>query len=90
MSGTQIATAEAVIDNGAHGTRTVTFETGRLARQAAGSVTVSLDGGTLLLSATTASKNPSSMTALTAPSLKAGETTRWRGISLPKAEPILR
>ncbi|MEL0126944.1 MAG: polyribonucleotide nucleotidyltransferase, partial [Actinomycetota bacterium] len=58
MSGTQIATAEAVIDNGAHGTRTVTFETGRLARQAAGSVTVSLDGGTLLLSATTASKNP--------------------------------
>ncbi len=58
MSGTQIATAEAVIDNGAHGTRTVTIETGRLARQAAGSVTVSLDGGTLLLSATTASKNP--------------------------------
>ena len=58
MSGTQIATAEAVIDNGAHGTRTVTFETGRLARQAAGSVTVSLDGGTMLLSATTASKNP--------------------------------
>ncbi|NDA50763.1 MAG: hypothetical protein EBY60_10230, partial [Actinobacteria bacterium] len=58
VSGTQIATAEAVIDNGAHGTRTVTFETGRLARQAAGSVTVSLDGGTLLLSATTASKNP--------------------------------
>ncbi|MCH1447455.1 MAG: polyribonucleotide nucleotidyltransferase, partial [Candidatus Nanopelagicales bacterium] len=58
MSGTQISTAEAVIDNGAHGTRTVTFETGRLARQAAGSVTVSLDGGTLLLSATTASKNP--------------------------------
>ena len=58
MSGTQISTAEAVIDNGAHGTRTVTFETGRLARQAAGSVTVALDGGTLLLSATTASKNP--------------------------------
>ena len=58
MSGSQIATAQAVIDNGAHGKRTITFETGRLARQAAGSVTISLDGGTLLLSATTASKNP--------------------------------
>ncbi len=58
MTGSQIATAEAVIDNGAYGKRTITFETGRLARQAAGAVTISLDGGTLLLSATTASKNP--------------------------------
>ena len=58
MTGSQITTAQAVIDNGAHGKRTITFETGRLARQAAGSVTISLDGGTLLLSATTASKNP--------------------------------
>ncbi|HEV8023749.1 MAG TPA: polyribonucleotide nucleotidyltransferase [Candidatus Nanopelagicales bacterium] len=58
MEGSQIATAEAVLDNGAFGTRTVTFETGRLARQAAGSVAVYLDGGTMLLSATTASKHP--------------------------------
>ncbi|MGA0208731.1 MAG: polyribonucleotide nucleotidyltransferase [Candidatus Nanopelagicales bacterium] len=58
MTGSQIATAEAVIDNGAYGKRTITFETGRLARQAAGAVAISLDGGTLLLSATTASKNP--------------------------------
>ena len=58
MTGSQIAMAEAIIDNGAYGKRTITFETGRLARQAAGSVTISLDGGTLLLSATTASKNP--------------------------------
>ncbi|MEY2989386.1 MAG: hypothetical protein RLZZ163_302, partial [Actinomycetota bacterium] len=58
MSGSQITTAEAVIDNGAYGKRTITFETGRLARQAAGAVAISLDGGTLLLSATTASKNP--------------------------------
>ena len=58
MTGSQLATAQAVIDNGAYGKRTITFETGRLARQAAGAVTISLDGGTLLLSATTASKNP--------------------------------
>jgi len=58
VEGSQIATAEAVIDNGAFGTRTVTFETGRLARQAAGSVAAYLDGGTMLLSATTASKQP--------------------------------
>ncbi|MBW0105977.1 polyribonucleotide nucleotidyltransferase [Pseudonocardia sp. KRD291] len=48
----------AVIDNGAHGTRTVRFETGRLARQAAGSVVAYLDDDTMLLSATTASKRP--------------------------------
>ena len=58
MEGSQIATAEAVIDNGAFGTRTVTFETGRLARQAAGSVAIYLDGGTMLLSTTTAGKHP--------------------------------
>jgi polyribonucleotide nucleotidyltransferase len=50
--------AEAVIDNGRFGTRTVRFETGRLARQAAGSAVVYLDGETMLLSATTASKQP--------------------------------
>ncbi len=48
----------AVIDNGSFGTRTVRFETGRLARQAAGSVVAYLDDDTMLLSATTASKQP--------------------------------
>ncbi|RJQ82890.1 polyribonucleotide nucleotidyltransferase [Pseudonocardiaceae bacterium YIM PH 21723] len=48
----------AVIDNGEYGTRKVRFETGRLARQAAGSVVAYLDDDTMLLSATTASKNP--------------------------------
>jgi polyribonucleotide nucleotidyltransferase len=48
----------AVLDNGSFGTRTVRFETGRLARQAAGSVVAYLDDETMLLSATTASKHP--------------------------------
>jgi polyribonucleotide nucleotidyltransferase len=48
----------AVIDNGSFGTRTVRFETGRLARQAAGSVVAYLDDETMLLSATTASRQP--------------------------------
>ncbi|MCV7251316.1 polyribonucleotide nucleotidyltransferase [Mycolicibacterium fluoranthenivorans] len=48
----------AVIDNGSFGTRTIRFETGRLARQAAGSVVAYLDDDTMLLSATTASKSP--------------------------------
>src|SRR3954449_3646222 len=48
----------AVIDNGSFGTRTVRFETGRLAQQAAGSVVAYLDDETMLLSATTASKTP--------------------------------
>ncbi|MBV8928651.1 MAG: polyribonucleotide nucleotidyltransferase, partial [Mycobacteriaceae bacterium] len=47
----------AVIDNGSFGTRTVRFETGRLAQQAAGSVVAYLDEETMLLSATTASKH---------------------------------
>ncbi|MGF7235407.1 MAG: polyribonucleotide nucleotidyltransferase, partial [Frankia sp.] len=50
-------TTEAVIDNGAAGTRTVRFETGRLARQAAGSAVAYL-GDTMVLSATTVSRNP--------------------------------
>ena len=58
MEGSQIATAKAVIDNGSYGTRTITFETGRLARQAAGSVAIYLDEETMLLSATTAGKSP--------------------------------
>src|SRR4051794_23502255 len=53
-----ISTVETVIDNGTHGTRTVKFETGLLARQAAGSVTAYLDDETMLLSATTAGKQP--------------------------------
>src|SRR6188472_3081129 len=48
----------AVIDNGSFGTRTVRFETGRLAQQAAGSVVAYLDDDTMLLSATTAGKHP--------------------------------
>jgi polyribonucleotide nucleotidyltransferase len=48
----------AVIDNGAFGTRTIRFETGRLAGQAAGAVAAYLDDETMLLSATTASKTP--------------------------------
>jgi len=48
----------AVIDNGSFGTRTIRFETGRLAQQAAGSAVAYLDDETMLLSATTASKNP--------------------------------
>ena len=47
----------AVIDNGPFGTREVTFSTGRLANQAAGSVIARL-GDTVVLSATTASKAP--------------------------------
>ena len=48
----------AVIDNGSFGTRTIRFETGRLANQAAGSVVAYLDDETMLLSTTTAGKNP--------------------------------
>ena len=48
----------AVIDNGSFGTRTIRFETGRLALQAAGAVAAYLDDETMLLSATTASKSP--------------------------------
>ncbi|UYP20581.1 polyribonucleotide nucleotidyltransferase [Rhodococcus sp. Z13] len=48
----------ATLDNGAFGTRTIRFETGRLARQAAGSVVAYLDDETMLLSATSASKQP--------------------------------
>ncbi len=58
MEGPEITSAEAVIDNGKFGTRTVRFETGRLARQAAGSAVAYLDEDTMLLSATTFGKNP--------------------------------
>ncbi len=49
---------EAVIDNGSFGKRSIRFETGRLANQAAGSVVAYLDDDTMLLSATTAGKKP--------------------------------
>ncbi|UNX56346.1 polyribonucleotide nucleotidyltransferase [Georgenia sp. TF02-10] len=58
MEGPEITFAEAVIDNGKHGTRTVRFETGRLARQAAGSAVAYLDEETMVLSATTVGKHP--------------------------------
>ncbi|HUR14979.1 MAG TPA: polyribonucleotide nucleotidyltransferase [Mycobacteriales bacterium] len=48
---------EAVIQNPGGATRTLRFETGRLAKQAAGSVTI-YQGDTLILSATTAGKKP--------------------------------
>jgi polyribonucleotide nucleotidyltransferase len=54
----EVHETSAVIDNGRFGTRTIRFETGRLARQAAGSVVAYLDDETMLLSATTASKHP--------------------------------
>jgi polyribonucleotide nucleotidyltransferase len=54
----EISAVETVLDNGKFGTRTVKFETGLLARQAAGSVTAYLDEDTMLLSATTAGKHP--------------------------------
>jgi len=56
--GPEIYAVETVIDNGPFGSRTVKFETGLLARQAAGSVTAYLDDETMLLSATTAGKHP--------------------------------
>lgn len=58
MEGPEIQFAEATIDNGRFGTRTVRFETGRLAKQAAGSAVAYLDDDTMLLSATTAGKHP--------------------------------
>ena len=47
MEGPEIQFAEAIIDNGRFGKRTVRFETGRLARQAAGCATAYLDGETM-------------------------------------------
>ncbi|WP_418908787.1 polyribonucleotide nucleotidyltransferase [Glutamicibacter endophyticus] len=58
MEGPEIQFAEAVIDNGRFGSRTIRFETGRLAKQAAGSAMVYIDDETALLSATTAGKHP--------------------------------
>ena len=58
MEGPEIHSATAVLDNGPFGTRQIRFETGRLAKQAAGSAVAYLDDDTMLLSATTAGKHP--------------------------------
>jgi polyribonucleotide nucleotidyltransferase len=58
MEGQEISSAVATIDNGKFGKREIRFETGRLARQAGGSTVVYLDDETMLLSATTVSKQP--------------------------------
>ncbi len=58
MEGPEISFSEAVLDNGSFGIRTIRFETGRLAKQAAGSAVAYLDGESMLLSATTAGKHP--------------------------------
>ncbi len=58
MEGPEITAAEAVLDNGRFGTRTIRFETGRLAQQAQGAVAAYLDEETMLLSATSAGKHP--------------------------------
>ena len=58
MEGQDVNSAVAKIDNGKFGKREIRFETGRLSRQAAGTAVVYLDDDSMLLSATTASKNP--------------------------------
>ncbi|MCP8998788.1 polyribonucleotide nucleotidyltransferase [Pseudarthrobacter sp. RMG13] len=58
MEGPEIQFSEAVIDNGRFGKRVIRFETGRLAKQAAGAAMVYIDEDTALLSATTAGKHP--------------------------------
>ena len=58
MEGPGLEFSEAIIDNGAHGRHVVRFEAGLLAQQADGSAAVYLDGDTMLLAATTASKKP--------------------------------
>src|SRR5690625_4698775 len=58
MEGPEITYAEATLDNGSFGKRTIRFETGRLAQQASGSVVAYLDEETMLLSTTTAGSRP--------------------------------
>src|SRR5580704_11257119 len=57
VTGTDEYSSEAVLKSSL-GERTIRFEAGRLAQQAAGSVVTYLDDDTMILSATTASKNP--------------------------------
>ncbi|MDA3147881.1 polyribonucleotide nucleotidyltransferase [Leucobacter sp. UCMA 4100] len=58
MEGPEIKFSEVVLDNGKYGSRKIRFETGRLAQQAQGAVAAYLDDETMLLSATSASKQP--------------------------------
>jgi polyribonucleotide nucleotidyltransferase len=58
MAGTEPTSVETVVDNGRFGKRTIRFEAGQLAQQAAGSAVAYLDDETMLLSATTVSKHP--------------------------------
>jgi polyribonucleotide nucleotidyltransferase len=58
VEGPDLQFTEAVIDNADFGQHVVRFESGLLARQAAGSATVYLDGDTMVLSATTAQSKP--------------------------------
>ncbi len=58
MEGPEVQFTEAIIDNGSLGQHVVRFESGLLARQAAGSAAVYLDDDTMLLSATTAQSKP--------------------------------
>jgi polyribonucleotide nucleotidyltransferase len=58
VEGPDLQFTEAVIDNGDLGRHIVRFESGLLARQAAGSATVYLDDDTMVLSATTAQAKP--------------------------------
>ena len=53
-----VYSAEAVIDNGSFGIHKLRFETGKLAKLAAGSAVVYLDDETMVLSATTAGRQP--------------------------------
>jgi polyribonucleotide nucleotidyltransferase len=57
VTGSDEYSSEAVLKSSL-GERTIRFEAGRLAQQAAGSVVTYLDDDTMILSATTASKNP--------------------------------
>ena len=72
--------AEAVIDNGEFGAHTIRFETGRLARQAAGSALVTLDGETVVLSAGTDQAGHHGGPGSSAPGRACGRWTpgRWR------------
>ncbi len=58
MEGPEITFAEATIDNGTFGTRTIRFETGRLAKQADGAVVAYLDDDTMIMSTTAAGRTP--------------------------------
>ena len=58
MEGQDVKFAVATIDKGKFGKREIRFETGRLAKQAAGTAVVYLDDDSMLLSATTAGKSP--------------------------------